>query len=96
VGTGGRESVDHPKGAHDDIANAVAGVLWKLSPVRRSATIAPGLVVTAGPSDPFGNNLGDTDSAYAWATRHYDEGLIFARPDPGSGSDRFSFGGRGF
>jgi hypothetical protein len=26
VGTGGRETVDHVRGAHDDIANAVAGV----------------------------------------------------------------------
>jgi hypothetical protein len=32
VGQGGRESVDHPRNAHDDVANAVAGLLWRLSP----------------------------------------------------------------
>jgi hypothetical protein len=69
VGSNGRESVDHPKGAHDDIANAVAGVLWKLSPVRRQSLTVPGIVVTAPVPDVFGNNLGDTDAAYAWATR---------------------------
>jgi hypothetical protein len=28
---GGRDSVDHPRGAHDDLANAVAGVVWLAS-----------------------------------------------------------------
>ena len=32
VGQGGREIVDHPRNAHDDLANAVCGVLWRLSP----------------------------------------------------------------
>jgi hypothetical protein len=45
VGSGGRESVDHVRGAHDDLANAVAGVLWRLSPVFGAvATVAPVIV----------------------------------------------------
>jgi hypothetical protein len=28
---GGRDSVDHPRGAHDDLANAAAGVVWLAS-----------------------------------------------------------------
>ena len=28
---GGRDSVDHPRGAHDDLANAAAGALWLAS-----------------------------------------------------------------
>jgi hypothetical protein len=32
VGEGGREIVDHPRNAHDDVANAVCGLLWRLSP----------------------------------------------------------------
>jgi len=34
LGQGGREIIDHPKGAHDDLANCVAGVLWRLTPVK--------------------------------------------------------------
>jgi hypothetical protein len=25
---GGRDSIDHPQGGHDDIANCVAGAVW--------------------------------------------------------------------
>jgi hypothetical protein len=95
VGSGGRETVDHVRGAHDDIANAVAGVLWKLSPVRHQTVMVPPVVITAPFGDRFGNVLGDTDAAYSWATRHGDPGIIFAHPDAGSGADRFSHGGRG-
>lgn len=45
VARGGRESIDHPPGGHDDVANAVAGVInmatrRKLSPTTRTLTIA--------------------------------------------------------
>jgi hypothetical protein len=36
---GGRDSIDHPPGGHDDIANVVAGVLARRSP--------PAVVITA-------------------------------------------------
>jgi hypothetical protein len=32
VSPNGREIVDHPRNAHDDLANAVCGLLWRLSP----------------------------------------------------------------
>jgi hypothetical protein len=32
VGSSGREIVDHPRNSHDDLANSVCGVLWRLSP----------------------------------------------------------------
>jgi hypothetical protein len=93
VGSGGRESVDHVRGGHDDLANAVAGVLWRLSPVKHSTVTAAPVLMSAPLPDPFGNILGDTDAAHGWATRHYDEGIAFMRPD--AGANRFSFGGRG-
>jgi hypothetical protein len=66
VGSGGRESVDHAKGHHDDIANAVAGVLWRLSPVYGVVgTVAP-VVATAPVPDPFSFSVidaSDTDAA---------------------------------
>jgi hypothetical protein len=34
---GPREKVVHPKNAHDDLANTVAGLLWRLSPVDYNA-----------------------------------------------------------
>lgn len=37
---GGRESIDHPPGGHDDIANAVAGAVQLASPVGSGYTLA--------------------------------------------------------
>jgi hypothetical protein len=50
VGQGGRESVDHSRGAHDDVANSVCGLLWRLSP-----TVQKPLVFVPPPvfSNPF-------------------------------------------
>ena len=31
---GGRETVTHPRGAHDDLACVIAGLLWKLTPAQ--------------------------------------------------------------
>jgi hypothetical protein len=33
IGQGGKETIDHLRNGHDDIANAVCGALWRLSPV---------------------------------------------------------------
>ena len=46
TGTGGRESVDHARGAHDDVANAACGVLWRLSPSRGRVALVPAIIVT--------------------------------------------------
>jgi hypothetical protein len=49
VGAGGRETVQHPRGGHDDVANAVAGLLWLLTPAQRVAPIvAP--IICQGPA----------------------------------------------
>jgi hypothetical protein len=32
IGQGGKETIDHLRNGHDDIANAVCGLLWRLSP----------------------------------------------------------------
>src|SRR5262249_5076788 len=37
VGQGGRETIQHLRNAHDDVANAVAGLIWKLTPVYAGA-----------------------------------------------------------
>jgi hypothetical protein len=33
IGQGGRESIGHQRGSHDDLANVISGVIWKLTPV---------------------------------------------------------------
>jgi hypothetical protein len=58
TGQGGRETVDHPRGAHDDLANAVCGVLWRLSPPRPAVTIVDAMIGIAP-----GGSLGDIDAA---------------------------------
>ncbi|GAB5426958.1 MAG: hypothetical protein Devi2KO_04170 [Devosia indica] len=37
---GGRDLVDHPPGGHDDVANAVAGVIWRLTTKIQTAPTA--------------------------------------------------------
>jgi hypothetical protein len=56
VGSAGRETVSHVTGAHDDLATAVCGLLWRLSPVTRGAVIAGPLVFCFGGDgfDPLG------------------------------------------
>jgi hypothetical protein len=51
VGSGGKESVDHVRGSHDDLANSVAGLLWRLSPIYSSVTVGA-VIVMRGDVDP--------------------------------------------
>jgi hypothetical protein len=68
VGSGGRETVDHVRGAHDDLANAVAGVLWKLSPVFRPAVAVGPTIIMQPKADHFGIHgpgaIMDTDACF--------------------------------
>ncbi len=41
---GGKDSIDHPPGSHDDIANSVAGVLTMLEGAPRPVVFAPGVL----------------------------------------------------
>ena len=56
---GGKDSIDHPRGAHDDVANAVAGAVvmaaqqpagWR--PRERTLTLPPKLPVRFDPRNP--------------------------------------------
>lgn len=56
---GGRESVDHPPGQHDDLANAVAGAIIEVidktkRPMRRVATTGPKIFKGDPAFDPLG------------------------------------------
>jgi hypothetical protein len=72
VGNGGRETIDHPRGGHDDVANAICGLLWRLSPATRGAvTSGPCVIVFSGVRDPEAPRPG----AGSWAE-------LAARPVP--------------
>jgi hypothetical protein len=55
TGAGGRESVDHARGAHDDMSNAVAGALWRLSPARAREALV-GAVIGIAHSGSLGDH----------------------------------------
>jgi hypothetical protein len=59
---GGRDSIDHSPGAHDDMANAVAGAIY-LASSRPAISAACGEVVTAPRAHQFENNEHDS---YSW------------------------------
>lgn len=42
VSRGGKESIDHAPGGHDDIANSVAGAIWLCSEVHKAPTVIVG------------------------------------------------------
>jgi hypothetical protein len=55
---GGKDSIDHPSGAHDDIANAVAGALVVASKVNADDEMSfaiPQIVYANGGSSPTPN-----------------------------------------
>jgi hypothetical protein len=53
VGSAGKETVSHMAGAHDDLATAVCGLLWKLTPATRGAVIAAPIIFSANRSIGF-------------------------------------------
>jgi hypothetical protein len=61
---GGKDSIDHPPGAHDDLANAVAGVVT-LAAVRRSLVISDGVPARfAAPVHPAFQSPGRSPRCY--------------------------------
>jgi hypothetical protein len=48
VARGGRDSIDHPPKAHDDLANAVAGALVHAAVVKRPMFFAPPEIISGG------------------------------------------------
>jgi len=80
VGSGGRESVDHVRGAHDDIANCIAGCLWRLSPVYGAPAVTAPVLVSMPYADQFGFGVVDGSANDAAVTAA--QGI----PADGSGS----------
>ena len=52
IASGGRETVQHPRGAHDDLANAVAGLLWMLTPVEPTMRFVEPILITRSGTGP--------------------------------------------
>jgi hypothetical protein len=48
IGQGGKETVDHLRNGHDDIANAVCGVLYRLSPTFATEAVAVKPIIVSG------------------------------------------------
>jgi hypothetical protein len=63
LGQAGREIIYKPKGSHDDIANCVAGLLWRLTPVQQKQNMPILPVLTKadyGGNTCFGDHPGGT------------------------------------
>jgi hypothetical protein len=60
---GGRDSIDHSPGAHDDLANAVAGAIY-LAASKQAISFACGEVITAPRTNQFENTPEYAD--YGW------------------------------
>jgi len=57
---GGRDSVDHPPNAHDDVANGAAGALLMASTGRQPLRIDPELL----------NRITPIPGSHGWSRRH--------------------------
>ena len=68
LGQAGREIITHVRGGHDDLANVVAGLLWRLTPVEQVVGEGYPIVVTA-PRMGFPGSVNAEDEAYAALTR---------------------------
>lgn len=76
---GGKELIDHVRGAHDDLANVISGVLWRLTPVQPPFVLVDPLIF----SSPV---LCPGDIGYGGSTRNPALGL------PQDGRDSWSRG----
>jgi hypothetical protein len=75
---GGRDSIDHPPGAHDDLINAAAGAL--VLTARRAANVVPTCAPAVLTDRGWSDQAAQPRSAHqAWADSYY-----------GGGTDRFA------
>lgn len=58
TGRGGKDTIDHPHGAHDDIANAIAGVMVSGIAVKRAGTWGSGTAQTKAVATTYSRNRG--------------------------------------
>jgi hypothetical protein len=90
VGQGVQEKIVHPRNGHDDLSNAVAGVLWRLSPVEHHvATDFGGIGVVTAPRVYVGDGGEASETMQAWLTT---QGYSRA-PDGGLGRSSAHRGG---
>jgi hypothetical protein len=64
VGQAGKEHVVHMRGAHDDLANVVAGVIYRLTPIQQTMGDFGGFGVVAQPRLYPGDSSADTMVAW--------------------------------
>jgi hypothetical protein len=82
VGQAGQESVVHLGNSHDDLANAVSGLIYRMTPLEPVAWDYGGFGVVSSPREFFGDANAGTETMAAWnAARGYgrsdrDGGLI--------------------
>jgi hypothetical protein len=89
LGSGGRETVDHPRGLHDDIAVVIAGLIYRLTPVEQVAWDYSGIGVVTSVRDYVGESDEQSETWKAWlATQNYGRA-----PDGGLGRGNRSRGG---
>jgi hypothetical protein len=50
---GGRDTIDHPPGTHDDLANAVGGVIQRVIGGPKPLIIPPGLIEAIRNQPPY-------------------------------------------
>jgi hypothetical protein len=71
VGQGVQEKIVHPRNGHDDLANSVAGVLWRLSPIEREVAWDYGNVgVVSQPRQYVGDGNAGSETMAAWNRVH--------------------------
>jgi hypothetical protein len=80
VARGGKSSVDHPPGAHDDVANAVAGALVNTIPLGVAELVFDSIKMGEGPGptslwDTSPIPEGVTDAFRFRFSRHYRENI---------------------
>jgi hypothetical protein len=90
VGQAGQESVVHLGKSHDDLANVVSGLIYRLTPLEQVAWDYGGIGVVSQPRVYFGDASAESETWKAWQrTQNYgrapDGGLGRGNPVRGSG-----------
>ena len=65
VGQGGKEHVIHMRGHHDDLANTIAGVIYRLTPMQPVVCSWGGIGVVSRPRDYHGLYASEADENMA-------------------------------
>jgi hypothetical protein len=91
VGQAGQESVVHLGNSHDDLANVVSGLIYRLTPLEPVAWDYGGIGVVSQPRIHVGDASEESETWKAWkATQNYGRA-----PDGGLGRGNSMRGGNG-